>query len=133
MSEPFTAPAHFEPMPAQRCVGGKGINESVLSGGWDKDGWGEIDHGRWMMAVAMGDVGTCRKCGKTLIPDAPYLNPDDTYDYEARCSDEWQAWRNKETDTRHVSGCPGMVVARRGRILRASSAYRERSRRLARE
>jgi hypothetical protein len=126
-------PSHFPRLQASLPVGGKGLTATVLRGRWDDDGGAEIDHDRWMIAVAMGDVGSCRKCGKTLIAETPIRNSDGTYDYEARCSDTWAGFHDKPADTRFVSGCPGMVVAPKGRVLRGSSAYRERARKLTRD
>lgn len=53
------------------------------------DGNGNIEHGQWLRACAEGQpVGTCRRCGSTLIPRRPDQINDKRTDYEADCHNE---------------------------------------------
>lgn len=75
------------------------------------DSDGRINHAAWLRARAEGQwVGTCRRCGDYLIPEAPHEH-DNRSDYQASCRND---------------GCGYVMTAPGGRIALGSTRKSER-------
>lgn len=93
-----------------------GLWDRVVSGG-------RILHEAWLRAVAEGAfVGTSRRCGAYLRPDAADDRGGGRFDYVARCTNESVSGA---TDGRYsVAGCGAEMCAPGGRL--PGTADRER-------
>lgn len=68
---------------------------------------GQIEHGAWLRARAEGaPIGSCRRCGANLYPEAPHDRGGGQFDYEASC---------------HTPRCGGILTAPGGRVWRGDT------------